>query len=88
MKKAAEIMGASAYGKKSKLYARYIVMLAKILSARNKNQEAESLLLQAIQITGANKTDFYSDYLDAIEGLADFYGKWDNTIARRNCAMK
>jgi antitoxin component YwqK of YwqJK toxin-antitoxin module/tetratricopeptide (TPR) repeat protein len=75
MIEAAAIMGESAYGKNSKLYARYILSLAKILSARNKNKEAEELLLQAVAITGANKTDFYYDYLNAVEGLADFYEK-------------
>jgi antitoxin component YwqK of YwqJK toxin-antitoxin module/CHAT domain-containing protein/tetratricopeptide (TPR) repeat protein len=75
MTEAVTIMGESAYGKNSKLYARYILSLAKILSARNKNKEAEELLLQAVAITGANKTDFYYDYISTVEGLADFYEK-------------
>jgi antitoxin component YwqK of YwqJK toxin-antitoxin module/CHAT domain-containing protein len=75
LQEAANIIGASAYGKKSNVYSKYTVKLAKLLSSRNKNKEAEALLLEAVEVTGANKTDFYFDYINAAEGLADFYEK-------------
>ncbi len=72
---ASTLIGAGTYGRKSTIYARYITLLAQIISIRNKNKEAEELLLQAVTITSTNKESFHFDHIDALEVLSDFYLK-------------
>lgn len=72
---AKEIIGQSSYGKESKVYSKYLLLYGQILSGRNKNKEAEEVLNAALVINEPNKKEFYSDYINCANSLADFYEK-------------
>jgi antitoxin component YwqK of YwqJK toxin-antitoxin module/CHAT domain-containing protein/Flp pilus assembly protein TadD len=73
--KAANMMGASSVGTQSSLYGSYITLLAKVKSARSKNQEAESLLQHALKITYADRENNPERYTDAANAFGIFYQK-------------
>ncbi len=63
------------YGPNSVAYSRYTLLHAKILSWRDKNQEAEELLQRTLTITAPKKETNFYDHINALESLAGFYEK-------------